>query len=216
MAVTPVREAIQVAWNTDDIPLNYGLFLTEVAEARGDTVAESLDMVVFSSTALSRAATYAIELEPPESVTLTLAEGWNLVSLPIQPADSTATAVFGELLVPPFGWPAGDEAQPEAYRPRQQLVAGEGLWVYWQGDARDELEVLGRPVRAWTDLVPGWNLVGPTAEVPLPDSPAVGGPVWWYDAGAGSYRAVETGESLLPGNGYWIFALEEAVLDLTE
>jgi hypothetical protein len=216
VVVSPIRQPIQVAWDPANVPLNYGLFLTEVGEARGDGIAESVDMVALGSTSLNRTATYAIELAPPVSVTLNLVQGWNLVSLPVQPADSSVAAVFGDLVAPPFGWPTADGVAPLAYQARQSVTAGEGMWLYWDGTVRDKLTVVGRPVRSWSHLIQGWNLVGPTAEVALPGNPAIGGPVWWYNTASGAYEAVEPGDSLLPGNGYWIFALEETVLDLTD
>jgi hypothetical protein len=217
LALTPVRDPIQLTWDPNRIPLDYGLFLTRVQEARGEALGESVDMVAVNTTTAGSAATYAVELERPESITLSLAAGWNLVSLPLQPSDGRVAAVFGTLAASPFSWPAGEgEGLPTNYRTVQDVVAGEGMWLYQSGSTRENLTIRGRPVRAWTRLAAGWNLIGPIAETPLPDLPAIAAPVWWYDTDSGSYRAVAPGGNLLPGNGYWIFALEETVLDLTE
>jgi hypothetical protein len=212
-----VRDPIQLTWDPNRIPLDYGLFLTRVQEARGEALGESVDMVAVNTTTAGSAATYAVELERPESITLSLAAGWNLVSLPLQPSDGRVAAVFGTLAASPFSWPAGEgEGLPTNYRTVQDVVAGEGMWLYQSGSTRENLTIRGRPVRGWTRLAAGWNLIGPIAETPLPDLPAIAAPVWWYDTDNGSYRTVEPGGSLLPGNGYWIFALEETVLDLVD
>jgi hypothetical protein len=59
------------------------------------------------------------------------------------------------------------------------------------------------------DLAVGWNLVGVAEETALGD---FRGSCWRWDNTRPCYCPVQSGDTLLPGHGYWLRALEESTL----
>ncbi|OGV65722.1 MAG: hypothetical protein A3K19_25865 [Lentisphaerae bacterium RIFOXYB12_FULL_65_16] len=146
-----------------------------------------------------------------ETFNLTLQPGWNLVSVPIVPADNTIVGVFkGANMGPVWGW----DAPTHVFQKAEIIEPGQGYWVYApasgrDGDGRESVPVSGTAVRgADRDLVAGWNLLGPIGyepyvDLPLPPrvkpSDAPRGPAWGWN-GTG-YVALT---SLSPGRACWV------------
>jgi hypothetical protein len=64
-------------------------------------------------------------------------------------------------------------------------------------------------VQTQVELSQRWNLIGPLAELPLPENDAICLPIWsWQD---GAYQGAT---ALLPTLAYWLYALEPISLDL--
>lgn len=97
--------------------------------------------------------------------TVSLEEGWNLISLPVQPA----TTDIGTLLASIEGrydilwgfendnWKSFDPAGPQ-FSTLTALVPGRGYWIEMNQAAT--LSVTGAPATANISLAAGWNLVG--------------------------------------------------------
>jgi len=113
-------------------------------------------------------------------------------------------------------------------RGRGTLCAG-SVWGYVDGDYK-ELEELHALIGCWVyvneptvvlvyglpptnssiALAPGWNLIGASREMNVPNLAAIVGKVWRWNANTQSYSATSV---ILPGFAHWIFATEQAIID---
>ncbi|ETR71351.1 MAG: hypothetical protein OMM_08176, partial [Candidatus Magnetoglobus multicellularis str. Araruama] len=93
---------------------------------------------------------YIIRWSIPFIFHLTTQPGWNLISLPIKPLDSTASTVFPETLL--YAFENGTYVRPEILEP------GKGYWIKATTDGYDLTgELLGSFT---TTLDTGWHLIG--------------------------------------------------------
>ena len=58
----------------------------------------------------------------------------------------------------------------------------------------------------------GWNLFGPTDELPYPTDLPATGPIWWWDAAGQTYRRLRAADALEPGKAYWIYVRADCLL----
>ena len=165
--------------------------------------------------------------------------GWNLVSLPSQPADPSPGAVFQAMsgsFTRLFSYDACDTADPwKVYDPADpagsDLAAVDpraGLWIEASGAA--VLPAVGSAPAATTiHLCPGWNLIGFPADEPRSvesvlapiagkftrlfgfDPADLADPWEVYDVAVPAWA--NDLRVLRPGRGYWLLATAEA--DLT-
>jgi glucose/arabinose dehydrogenase len=142
------------------------------------------------------------------TVNITAADGWNLLSVPVDVDDWSTSAVFPGTSASVFSF---DPAQ--GYLPRTTLAAGEGYWVKY--DAATGVSVTGGPrSRDSIALAAGWNIVGPltqavdTADVATDPAGLLSSPFFGY---AGAYAPED---SLRPGRGYWVKSGGEGLLIL--
>ena len=136
--------------------------------------------------------------------TLMLKEGWNMVSLPVLPDDTSAEVVLGDVgFYQLITWTG------TSYEPAYTFKAGKGYWLLVLNEVN--ISITGRPL--WTiqvDLVPGWNMVsGPCVDVQGADVfPGFFQLLTW--SGASYIVASE----FTPGMGYWALVLEETSIFL--
>jgi hypothetical protein len=149
---------------------------------------------------------------------LALGQGWNLISLPVEPDDPTVAAAFratagrgmearGEFADGTRGglfsgevW-AWDGASG-TYTAVSEVHALTGYWVH--STEASVIVVRGMPpVSTELSLSPGWNLVGPPGEVALPAAPSIVSPIWFWNG-----TRYESAGHLYPGWGYWLFSTE--------
>lgn len=140
---------------------------------------------------------------------LRLAEGWNLVSIPLIPDDNSVESIFSD--IPSL------QAQPVlTWKYNQFKTVGiveplTGYWVYSEYSAR--IEVHGaRILNESKVLHPGWNMVGShngitpfnLSSIPnqVPECP----PVCWNGTNFTEVQDLE------PGQGAWVFVGQETVL----
>ena len=152
-------------------------------------------------------ATYA----PAETFDVDLAQGWNLVSIPLVPLDTARDAVF-----PPESCSAVWEfGNPGGYILPSEIVPRKGYWVKGRAPAGVTLTVTGgRPADKSVALRQGWNLVGVVGQSaavpsqPLPPAPPRSA-IWQYD-NPGGYVAPAT--QCDDGKGFWIKASEDGLI----
>jgi glucose/arabinose dehydrogenase len=127
-----------------------------------------------------------------------LARGWNLVSLPLDPADGTKDSVFPSAISQAFAF-EGDTG----YSAHDSLVPGRGYWLKFQ--SAEVIPIAGEPRYEDTvDVLPGWNLIGGISVPVDVDSIAAEPPgiiasaFFGYD---GSYFPTPAIE---PVRGYWV------------
>jgi len=154
---------------------------------------------------MSLAPAGALSAQEPESWEIHLVPGWNLLSVPVAPADPAREAVFPpDLVSAVWAWNDG-------YHVPQEIAPKRGYWIRAL-EARTLLVTGPRPHDTAVDLTPGWNLVGPVG--PSSDRPRQSPPpnppcdaVWEYDGGYGP-----PGDCCPDGRGYWIHAAEAATI----
>jgi hypothetical protein len=170
-----------------------------------------------------------------------LYRGWNLVALPLVPADSSPAAIFAPIAgrySAVFAYDACDFADPwSKFDPNapsfvNDLTAigtGQGLWI--QANADTTVTITGTmPGNISVSLCAGANLIGypSITPVPLPDAlVSIAGKyqkVYAYDSadGADPWKTFDPSASpfandlstLGPGRGYWVQMTEPANLGL--
>jgi hypothetical protein len=138
---------------------------------------------------------------------LPLAQGWNLVSIPVHALRADAVARLAQVCSGTVWRWTGTE-----YVPADAMAPMTGYWVYCAAPA--ELTIEGTAVRVPVRrLSTGWSLAGPVGLPPFPGlalPPAVApegalsGPSWWWDAGLQRY--LPEAEQWRCDRGYWVYA----------
>ena len=132
--------------------------------------------------------------------TISLAAGWNLISIPVLPEDASVNAIFGSSIVPPvYEYDAG-------YKSVTILEPKKGYWVL--ANSPVDVDITGTtPTNLEVTVVPGWNLIGPVSSgVEVSSFTDITPPVYEYAAG---YKSVETLEQT---KGYWVLTSTETTL----
>jgi hypothetical protein len=173
----------------------------------------------------------------PSVVTVSLTAGLNLISLPLEPLNSSISALTEQLSpclieVDAYTYTQDSEGNDSwlFYDPSQldqstlsTMESGKGYWVDMA--CPGEMSVVGNRTTNPITLVPGLNLVGYSSLTPLPVSQALSSIanqynfVWgykddewiYYDPADGTGSTLQV---LTPGSGYWIEAIEETVWTL--
>ena len=133
-----------------------------------------------------------------------LTKGWNLISLPLEPVTPGVVELFGNKIIGAiWRWDAGKTK----YQPVPELKALEGFWVY-APQATTVMTYGVPPASTQINLVPGWNLVGPSADV----TPSLPGAYFWgWHPGKYGHFIIESQPKA--GCGYWIYVWEATTWD---
>jgi alpha-amylase len=145
----------------------------------------------------------------PEDVTLSLAENWNMLSVPLTVVDGRRSVLF-----PTASSAAYAFQSISGYVQRDTLRPGAGYWVKF-GPAQDVVVSGGRRESDSVVISSGWNLVGSITEpvaasavVQWPDS-ILRSEFYAYDGG------YSVADSLRPGRAYWVKSASTGALLLT-
>lgn len=135
-----------------------------------------------------------------DSVSVT--PGWNLIAPTVQPG----TSLWPAAITVSWSWNALEHSFVF-----DRTVAGKtGYWIH--STEQQDVAVTGQEIIDNTLLLyTGWNLVGVAQTVATPASNAT---IWTWDNVAARYMSVDNGQ-LAPSVGYWILAVNDAVVDLT-
>ena len=143
--------------------------------------------------------------------TLSLDEGWNLLSIPYEPEDPTFGAVLPSC-ASGFRFDPGSGNQPIA--DGDTLAAGEGFWANCSSGT---VQVIGQRADSQTvSVADGWNIIGPfadsidTGSITAEPSGIVVSSFYRFSSSDG-YTSVTT---LAPGRGYWVNVGEAGTLTL--
>lgn len=130
------------------------------------------------------------------SLTDSVADGWNLLSIPFAMEDTLVAAIYPAAVTPAYVYESG-------YASRTAMENGPGFWIKFGGAG--EVSLGGLLVESDTiPVAPGWNIVGsvsapvPAASVQSMPPGLVTSPFFGYDAG------YYTDDTVRPGRGYWI------------
>ncbi len=127
--------------------------------------------------------------------TLSISDGWNMISVPVTGTDLRKTTLFPTATSLAFAYNAG-------YVVKDTLVNGEGYWLRFTG--AQSVQLGGGPIVS--DTIPvgnGWNMIGSVSNpVAVTSISAIGTTIVSSIFGySGSYTVADTIE---PGSGYWI------------
>ena len=149
-----------------------------------------------------------------DEIALELQFGWNLSSLPFgtDATEGPAAVLIDGNHTPLFAgnvwvWNPQETQYQELVGPFTGKIA---FWVFSPSeDAVTTAVIRGCSETGSVYLYPGWNLIGPTAYIPLAEVNGIEnitGTVWRWDAVRHAYEAVRgNGGVLERGRGYWIF-----------
>jgi len=151
-----------------------------------------------------------------QEIPVTLQTGWNLISIPMQPAAGFEYAdIFKDVQSaghsiltydPSAGWITIGKGD--------RLIPMTGYWIYTTSPVTIPLTVKGSPTGP-KNLNAGWNLAGISGTSTQSAETALSGISSWsyvvsYDAGRQQYRdaGIKGGQNqimLTPGEGFWIY-----------
>jgi subtilase family serine protease len=141
---------------------------------------------------------------PPSNVTV--ASGWNMLSVPLQAADMTPTSLFPGALTPAYGYSGG-------YVNSSPLMVSKGYWMKFA--SQQTFTISGSSVTPRDVAVAiGWNMIGPynvdaaTASITTTPSGIIQTSFYGYSGG------YSTASSLTVGKGYWVKCSSAGTLHL--
>jgi len=169
----------------------------------------------------SNSTTYILSIPKGQWYPIELQKDWNLISLPLVPANSSMTSVLSLLLkAGTLGsvWHYDAETKtwhsyaPGAPPDLTTMVDGEGYFI--NVTAYNVLIVQGtqQPLPPATPpvyhVVPGWNLIGYKEIVSENVSTYLSGVdyirVYSFDASTQTYTVLQPNQNMVPGLGYWV------------
>lgn len=129
---------------------------------------------------------------------ITVNAGWNILSLPVVPADSLKSLLFPTSISEAIIYQDG-------YQLAETLHVGQGFWIKF--DAPASIELSGETILENTvDLKIGWNIIGALSS-PIPVNTVETDPpgiivsnFYYYVSGVG----LKSTDTLQPGLGYWV------------
>ena len=234
--------------NTPDEEADDNIY-TGTAEVKSDAGWGDYPITITATDAKGNEATDELTLAVrygATGLTIGLAVGWNLISLPLIPTDADITVIISATTlasgnvssvgtVRGYDPVAGDFPLyiPGTGGTLTEMEDGQGYWVFME--EADTLTITGLElpvppaVPPTYDVVEGWNMIGfksLTAMVDF-DSEADSGyllniagtyPVLWsYNATTGAYSNVKGLESgMLVGHGFWIWITETGTIVPTQ
>jgi hypothetical protein len=158
---------------------------------------------------------------PQLTFSLELSAAWNLISLPLQPADDQIETLFADIknsVQAIYSYTGTDYItySPKDISTLTRIVPGAGYWIYMSAPGR--VQISGNQPDKTIRLVSGWNLVGynstQAAQVGVAIGSLKGITVYAFDTLSNSYKAYGQGthnslERFEPGQGYWIYSEDD-------
>lgn len=215
IAITSEDYPISLSWDNaalgDDIP-NQPIVLVDAAT---EGMQVSADMKQHSVVEISNSGVEALKILLDQEITrtITLRDGWNLKSIPLDAPDMSFGALLGSSCQSAFLYEPGTGYI--SLSASDELTPGEGGFFNCTAGSVD---VSGLPSGgAEVDLMSGWNIVGPlAASVPAANVPStppglLTSPFYGLDPSSGYVPAAD----LLATEGYWVKADADGTIDLS-
>jgi poly-gamma-glutamate capsule biosynthesis protein CapA/YwtB (metallophosphatase superfamily) len=158
--------------------------------------------VIDNATVTFREAGF-LDLAQPTSVVANVGQGWNLISNPVERADSMRHV---RSLYPSSTFEyAFDFSAGTGYHQSYTLEQGKGYWERFGSPT--SVEIAGSPVvRDTIDVEAGWNLIG-TLSYPVDTAAIVSIPAGLLSSDYFGYsQGYVPADVLTPGSGYWVKA----------
>ena len=147
-----------------------------------------------------------VAVDTPITQLLTLSEGWNMISMPVQAPDAKRPSLFPSASSRVFGFQSAYYVPP-----KETLFVGNGYWLKF--DSAETGMITGLPVLSESiHVVHGWNMIGSISKAvsasDIESSPAgiVLPPYYGYQ---GMY---DTADTIKPGSGYWVRVSKDGTL----
>lgn len=213
-------------WNVSDVP-SAGMWLFEMEPGYEEATPANDGRLVSGTEAIDMTAVGGVTIPHGETVfyrvvfgsvsfTLNVLEGWNMMSLPIEPFDPEDTAA-ALMAMPPYvdgtlnGWSA--ETQDYVFEP-SELHAFEGYWGAFDGPT--SIVVTGIPVSDDDIVLPygdAWFFMGFAASEILAENPDLFLPAYSWNPEDQVYDVIEAGDLIEPGRAYWINTIEPTLIN---
>jgi hypothetical protein len=167
----------------------------------------------------------------PQTVEISLLQGWNLISLPLQPVNVKPEEVLSSIsgnytVVYEYDVTTGNylEFAPDSLgNTMSSMEARKGYWIYMQRASK--LSVVGTSALKSLSLKQGWNLVGISIITPVLVKDAIKNvedklrAIYEFNASTGTYKAyIPSGQkdfqTLDPGKGYWVYANQDLIMNI--
>jgi hypothetical protein len=219
MRVYGGTDGLTLTWDAVALP-EVGLQLEEIyyeenyRSSRGAVTEAVIDMSATTSLYIAPQTTRHLVITPIlDEFSIDLWQGWNLISLPIEPADPALESVLAEVDCrgSVWLWDTTQDSGKGAYAEAVELHALTGYWVY-VGSAGTLTVAGSEPTNTVLDLAAGWNLIGVADHVTLQENAALIMPFWHW-TNTLRYGNTLVGDTLLPGYGYWARATEATTLN---
>ncbi|MBI3189117.1 MAG: hypothetical protein HYZ33_00560 [Ignavibacteriales bacterium] len=128
---------------------------------------------------------------------IVVADGWNLVSVPVSVQDNAMTKVFPNAISPAFTYQAG-------YQPTDTLVNGLGYWLKFNNNQTLYVKKLADISTDTIKVNPNWNMIGSISKV-IPVSSIISEPPGIIATQFVEYQnGYSVADSIKPGKGYWV------------
>ena len=231
------------AVTADDLPLsdNDGddIWMGTIIAINGTHTVNISASDAAGNTVYDEMANYTATTLPASGTTLNLYTGWNLISLPLMPEDTSITSLLSPIngnysIIWEYNasdtsdhWKKYDPGVPFG-NDLINMEPGKGYWIMMTSD--DTLPISGTvPESTDIDLRTGWNLVGFNSLDSKPIAEALSSIngnysiVWAYNASDTTDHwkkydpGVPFGNDLInvePGRGYWIMMTSEGILKI--
>ncbi|ODS36940.1 MAG: hypothetical protein A7315_04445 [Candidatus Altiarchaeales archaeon WOR_SM1_79] len=168
----------------------------------------------------------------PKTHTIQLLQGWNLISIPLQPANTSLWHVlapiqgkFDKVFAYKGSWIYKALYDGVWYGDLDKIESGTGYWIYANDDVNRT--IYGYPPDKNISLGKGWSLIGWPSNETRDIEEALASindsynKVFTYDQSTGwEYKALYDGiwhgdlSDMEPGRGYWIYMEEAGVLQV--
>lgn len=167
---------------------------------------------------------------PLETATITLRQGWNMISLEIMPTSTDINTVLSSVLpnvLSAWYYSGGSSGSWTSYAPGapsslSAMEAGKGYWLNMATGGPYTLTFQGRkcpcpptpgPAYTYGDAGVGWYLVGYRCRIPKTVATYLGGtcgtdyvdPITGWDAVTQVWTSTACGVNMAPDSGYWVY-----------
>ena len=161
----------------------------------------------------------------PTNINISLFTGWNLISTPLKPANTSIESVLsnltGRVIVTTYNTSADEwyihDSNSSETPTLDEIVAGRGYWLCLESD--QNLTITGYPTGKGVGLYRGWNLVGYNSLNPDTASSVLSNlndtvVLLTYDTELNDWAVYNSGginylNTLIlmnPGRGYWLYS----------
>jgi len=204
LKVKSESQQITLTWDASQIPSDLYAYM--------DTGTGTIDMKAQNNLTLPAGEyTLIIRVSHEMEVQVSLHAGWNMVSVPVLPLDTSVSAVFPGVAAV-FTW----DAAGKTYIMPTSVEPDTGYWVAVL--ANTTISVTGVPVLTWTSpLKAGWNMIGSVignASIANPNDSPDGSVLpfaYWWDPVSKGYAFVTIIET---GKGYWVASVQDCMLTI--
>lgn len=182
-------------WEITQARPDYRLFLQEWDESR--PIGAPIDLRIIDSIVVRRTTTYQLMYGPAQTMEIPpLQPGWNLICIPLHYQEAVESVFGGRVSSTMWTW-RGDRFL--AVDINQPTNPGDGYW-FFSASGCPPLTFSGLPGVQMAPIESGWNLIGRSSAMPLPESIAI----WQWDEINQQLERVSGADSLT--RGYWWFA----------